>query len=368
MAGALQLSNGVSVDFIVNGKPIGDVAKMLDRVQGDIGQLRPWCEESGSRSLITTNMMYEPKHQENMFVNADTPMSYDQWQQVDKSVMGVFQQELTLTNKIEQNYGKLDIDGMATPIMTWQRRSRLTGAEISMDGRKRSDNDGHDFDTQSLPIVIFHKDADNPVRDVQVSKRGGATGIDTYWIEDATYEVTLAIEETVAGSRTFSYQGFPMHGLTNFAPRNTQVLTAPDGTNNALVVTEIGQMIDKLDDDGFSGPYDIWFSSNYRPWMIKDFSTAKGDNTLLDRIKDIPGIETIQMDRRFNNSTKYVIVITHRGRRTGRIVQGLAGRPRVIRALSHMGFEEHYKVIAMKQLQLWSDKEGNNGVCHGSTA
>jgi uncharacterized linocin/CFP29 family protein len=361
--------SSVQCDCIFNGQAIGPVAELLNRVNGDIGRLRPWYDKDIGRAVITTNALSEnPDDQINEFaVNADSALTYDQWQEVDDTILATYQQEVQVPQLIQSNYGVLNIDGMATPILTWQRRNRGQSAIITMDAQGRSDVDMHDFDTKSMPIVIIHSDISLPQRDVDVSRRGGKEGIDTQAISDSTYQVSKAAEELIVGGRTFTYGGFPTHGLTTFTERNTQVLTAPDGTNGATVVSQFATMMDKLDADGFQGPYDIMYSSNWEPWLALDFSSTKGSNTLRERILALGNIASFQKVRAVNNSTKYVVVMTHRGRRTMRLVQGMKGRPRVINWQTHAGFQEHWKILTMLQVQIFADQDDNNGLCHGST-
>lgn len=353
-------------DFMtVDGSSFGgDVADRLLQYGGDYGALRPYSKYPGGATYITINASDPDKAREYRVSNATTTLLYDEWKELDNTIIKAARQRLGVWDDIRGIGTRRLAGGLGTTLFQWQRSTASTDAIQSMDGMRESPNDRLESELVSIPIPILHKDFSFSLREIEMARRG-LMPLDTSMGEESARKVKELMDKicwgTVAGQY---YAGATVYGALTFPDRNTKTLTAPTGSNGGTTVTEVLDMRKKLQDDGFFGPYKLYCSTNWGPYLDNDFSTSKGDNTLRDRLKAIRGIGDVVDADYLVDSTKYVMMLVQQ---TSNVVQAvIAQNLKVVSWDSHGGFRKSYKVLMAGAPRWNSDIDGACGTCHGS--
>jgi len=232
---------------------------------------------------------------------------------------------------------------------------------VSMDGITQGDGDRPHYDLVNLPLPIVHKDFSFSARQVMASRNGGSP-LDTSMAELAARQVAEEIERLTLGvSSSYSYGGGTIYGLTNFTSRLTKTLTAPTGSNHPTTVAEVLDMIKKAQDAFHFGPYNLYYSPAWSLHMDDDYSTAKGDNTLKERLEKIGSINMVAQADHLTGTT---ICLVQQTSDVIRMVNGMDIT--TVQWESNGGMQLNYKVMAIMVPQLRADSNGNTGIVHGS--
>lgn len=358
-----ELQADAQVDLLNAG---GDVSTVLRRNRFNTDLMRPWMDRYG-RSWVTFNsgrvdQQGKPIYMRRLVNNAVATLRKDEWKLLDSAVIRTAQNRLRVVADMRGAGLQYVIgNGLAKTQLDYEDLSDINEASISMDGIRRGSSDRVHYDLKSLPLPIVHHDFALPSRQVLVSQNG-STPIDTTWAELAGRKVAEKIEDLTLGEvASYKYAGGYVYGLTTFPNRLTASLTAPTGANNATVVSEVLAMRQQLYDNNFYGPFMLYNSPTYDQYMDTDYSTAKGDNTLRDRLRAIEGITDVRTSDRLSNTTLLMVQQTPD---VARMVIGLDVT--TVQWQSHGGFQENFKVMAIIVPQIRADQANQCGVCHGS--
>ena len=94
-----------------------------------------------------------------------------------------------------------------------------------------------------------------------------------------------------------------------------------------------------------------------------DYSEAKGDNTLRDRIKKIDGIQDV---RTLDYLTGYTLLLIQM---TSDVIREVVGMDfTTVQWESQGGMQVNFKVMCIMVPQLRADYNGNTGIVHGTAA
>jgi len=345
-------------DFFLNNQAHGDVANMLLKYNFDVGALRPWLGEDGN-SRITIN---QNGKKQTIVTNAPSTLRKDEWKTLDDAVVRAVQTTPTrmfndlrsrnLTVRLKNAMGKI--------VLEYERMSDIGPATTSMDGIREGDSDRPHFDLAGLPLPIIHKDFQYTARQVAVS-RNNDTPLDTTMPELSARKVMEEVEKYTAGSQTFGYATYSIYGYTNFPSRLTQVITAPTSANHAVTITELLSMRKKLTDKGYYGPFMVYASPAWDPFLDEDYSTVKGENTLRQRILAIDGISGVRTSYFLTGNALVMVQLT------SDVIRAVIGMDVItLQWPSHGGMQLNYKVMAILVPQLRTDFNASTGICHGS--
>jgi uncharacterized linocin/CFP29 family protein len=360
------MNEGYTIDAFVGNKAYGDVASALMRQRMDLGNLRPWIGEDG-HSYIVQNAWDKERARVVRVANANATLLRDEWLHIDKTVVSVIQKKLNLIENIKK-IGTFKIpNGMGTTVLTWQRSTDISDAVQSMDGMRRSMDDDQEYDTVYMPVPIFHKDFSFSLREIEETRRRGQP-IDDSMAADCAEKVAIMMEKQFAGAitgMTYGPTGSTVYGLMTHPDRNTKTLTAPTGSNGTTTFAEVLDMIQKLKDDGFDGPYDAYYSSNWFQYLHQAYSTTLSEGTLFQKLNTIPEVAGNWKQANYLvNSTKFIIVLVQKSPTTIKAVNALGVK--VIQWESHGGWRQHFKVVGSILPQIRSTITGQCGICHGS--
>ena len=167
-------------------------------------------------------------------------------------------------------------------------------------------------------------------------------------------------------SGTFTYGGGTVYGYTNLPSRATKTnMPVPDGTNGPAVLTAILALRQLLIADRHFGPFVFYVNSQWAGVLDNDFSSAKGDSTLRQRILAIDQIQDVRtLD--FLPTTNWDCLLVEMNSLNARMVVGM--EIQTIQWETDGGMRKHFKVMCIQVPQVRADTAGNSGVAHGTTA
>jgi len=348
------------LNFILNGQASGDVASVLMANNMNPSCLRPYIGLDGQTYMDVLTANGEWKAQ--LIQNANATLRKDDWQHLDTAILKAAKPRLMAVADLRGAGLQYTMpNGMAHTVLQHETQSDITPATISMDGLRQSDGDRPEFALENLPLPIIHKDFNFSARQVMASRNGGSP-LDTTTAELAGRRVAEEAENLLLGvTSSYGYGGGNIYGYTNFPSRLTKTMTAPTSSNHATTVAEILQMKTQSQDANHYGPWFCYCSTSWDAFMDEDYSTAKGDNTLRDRIGMIEGIDR---PRTLDYLPTNTLMLVQKTPEVAREVVGMDIT--TVQWESHGGMQLNFKVMAILVPQLRADQNGNTGIVHGS--
>lgn len=352
----------MDLDFILNGQSHGSVADTLMACNFDPCVLRPYIGYDG-RSYVTmgTGKTKDGKPEYRSIVrNTTATLRKDDWIQLDTAVIKAAKPRLQVVADLRAAGLTYTIpNGMGKTVLQHQTQSDIGDAIISMDGIRQGDADRPHYDLTNLPLPIIHKDFQFSAREVAASRNGGSP-LDTASAELAARKVAEEIEKLTIGEvSAYTYGGGTIYGMSNYTHALTQSLTTP-GTN-ATTVAEVLAMIQQSTNNGYYGPWMLYYSPGWGAYMGADYSTSKGDNTLLDRLKKINGLIDVKQSDYLSDTAMLLVQMTSD---VARIVIGMDIT--TVQWESHGGMQLNFKVMAIMVPQLRCDFSNQTGIVYGS--
>jgi len=326
----------------------------------NVNALRPYIGPNGNTYITVNGADGKPTPQ--LVHNATATLRKDDWIQLDQAIVKAAKPRLKAVADLRGSGLTYNIpNGMGKTILETETQSDITPAIISMDGLRESNTDRPVFELGSLPLPIIHKDFDFSARQVMTSRNGGSP-LDTTTAELAGRRVAEMAEQLLLGvASSYAYGGGVVYGYTNFPSRMTKVMTTPTGSNGGTTVTEILAMRAQAQAAYHYGPYMLYVSPNWDIYLDADYSTAKGDNTLRDRIKKIEGITDV---RTLDYLTGFTMIMVQM---TTDVVREVIGMDiTTVQWESKGGMQLNFKVMAILVPQLRADQNSNTGIVHGT--
>lgn len=371
------------LDYMVPSQGVlslgGNWARRLLDTELDVGAMRPILSNDGKRSYMNRQVLeYDaqgvPKIKDKCILTNDTnaTLTYDVWKLIDETVQRAAKPRLKFADDLRRKGLIYRLpNGIANTVIQFQQMSDITGATVSMDGRRRSEADRPIFKTVNFPLPLIHKDFQYGLREIQAS-RLGRQPLDTTTIELATERVAEQVEQFCLGTTnplfdgvaTWQWGGVAVQGIMNYSDRITYSITNPDTTpgwtpqdtiNDILAMKKASQTANHF------GPWMVYCGLGWDPYMDDDYKPTYNDTSLRTRIKAIQGIEDV-------STVDYIpdmsLLMVSMNQKTIRLV--VAMDIVVVQWESEGGWELNFKVICCMLPQLRSDYNGNTGVVHGS--
>lgn len=359
------------MDFLLNGQGYGSVASRLMEANFDPNVLRPYFGPDG-RSYITANVGTgpdgKPKYAAIPTNNASTTLRVREWIDLDTAVIKAARQRLRAVADLRAaglTYGIAD--GMGKTVLQTERQSNITPATLSMDGLRKGENDRPLYDLTNLPLPIIHKDFQISARQLVTSRNGGSP-LDTSMAELAARRCGELAEQLLIGNAPgtldqYAYGGGTVYGYTDFPQRITKTMTIPTGAGWTPAAT-IDELLDmKLQSQlAFHyGPWRLYNSPNWDKFLDGDYSAAKGDNTLRDRIAKIDGISPPST---LDFLTGYQMLLVQQ---TTDVVREVIGMDfTTMQWETDGGLMINFKILGILVPQIRADYNGNTGIVHGT--
>lgn len=372
----------------------GEFGEQLNRVNFDIGLLRPYIAEDGRRYCdMQTNdpvtneqgaIVYNKATGTPLYKRRPVPLSELisnglasptanasalprlAWERIDRAVLRATRDPLIAWQDLANANTYGGFDGMSVFALTRDTMTDPGQAQVDMDGLTDALGDAPLFNPDTLPLPITHCGFYLSQRQLAVSRNSGMP-LDTTLAEAAGRRVSEMIEKMTIGVTDFSglAGGDPSTAFTNrgvygyithpdritYATLNAPALGTPHNTFNdvnALIQTAIGK--------GFYGPYMLYYTRNFHQYMISDYfnTTTSGavapTKTLIQRIKEIDGIKDVKMLPFWYSATNAVastssLLLIQHGE-SCRAVNGLA--PVTVQWESRGGAQINFRVMCIQ--------------------
>lgn len=390
----LAINDGATV---LNGQGLGGVGRTLETVRFDPGLMRPFIDRSGVRCVMLQNgYKYDPKTGLDVpqykkyavrdlesrdirspVFNAMT-LPKEAWIELDRTVVKATRQRLRAWSDLAAANPR-SVNGMSRMTLEYQAMTDPGEAVVDMDSLSAGRQDRPLFNLKSVPLPITHSDFSFSEREIAVSRNSG-TPLDTTMAEAAGRRVAEMIEKTLIGTETGVVYGTQssgagahtgssgVYGYTNFPYRVTKTdLTTPTGSNPEAVMTDVLEMIETMQGNGFFGPYMFYHSTGYSRYLNDDYfrtGSTSAVRLLRERILAIEGIADV---RRLDYLTSgYQLVLVQM---TPDVAQAINGMDiTAVQWESQGGAKQNFKVMAIQVPLLKSPYNGTSGILHGTTA
>lgn len=358
---AQLLQNAVPIG-LDNATPLGGVADRLIASNGDVRVLRPFVGNDG-RSYIDHN---GPDGKPSVMVtNTPATLRKDDWIQLDQAILRVQKNRLRVFNDLRRRGLSYTIGaGMGKTTLEHQTQSDIGPAQVSMDGNRRGESDRPLFELEGIPLPLIHKDFEFPLREILASRQNGHQSLDSSNAELAARRIAETVEAlTIGNYGSFQYAGRSLYGYTTFPDRIAYTLTPPDsaGWTPAVTVHEVLGMRQASMDAFYYGPWMLYHSTDWDEYMDDDYSAAKGDNTLRERLMKIRGIEAVES---VDNLSGWQMILVQM---TSDVAQAVVGMEMMtLQWESNGGMMLHFKIMCMLLPRLRSDYNGNTGIVHAN--
>jgi hypothetical protein len=352
----------MNTDLILNGQAQGPVATALLNNNFDIGALRPWI---GSDGRSYTTRVHNGKLQAVPSLVQNATLRKEEWKILDEAIISAAKQRLRVVADLRSAGLVFNVpNGMSKTVLETERVSDISEASISMDPAIEDQADRPEYDLQGLPLPVVHKGFWFSARQIAASRSIGAS-IDTTAAELAARRVSEEIEKLTLGTgSSFTYGGGTVYGLTNFPNRITKTLTNPtnSGWTPAVTVREVLEMRQASENAAHYGPWMLYNSPAWDQYFDDDYSSAKGDNTLRQRLQAISGIRGVQTADYLGSGFKLLLV-----QMTSDVIRMVIGMDVTTVQWETMGgMRLHFKVMAIMVPQLRADYNSNTGIVHGT--
>jgi hypothetical protein len=358
--------------FVLNGLQ-GESVDRLAEFDHDPGVLRPFRWKD--RNWVTISNGRDDNGEpltKTILTNAVATLTPDQWELIDSTLIPVARQRLQFVSRVEAaGLRRVVPNGMATPVLTYQMISDSGQAQLNMDAVVDAQSDRPHTEPVSMPLPIAQAQFHFTTREVAVSRRAGRGGSFPLDLSQATNSARKIGELTerlfIGTGDTYTYGGGTVYGLINFPYRSTRTLTNPTtgGWTPHVLVSEVIAMIKQANDNGFYGPFEVFYSPNWMEVMENDFSTAKGSDTTIERLSRIKSISQLtQLD--YLDRAYYDLVLVQMSSDTVQSVDGMPLTP--LQWDSHGGLRKEYKMMQIKVPQFYRNFNGTCGIVHGSVA
>lgn len=211
----------------------------------------------------------------------------------DKTLLKIGTRRLTLVKDLVANGQVKPIsDPLGTMTIYQEKINRTGNAQMSMVPRPRQQNRLPDREGVTIPIYFTTEDFSISARELRASQRAGAA-IDTSNLEDALLSVNETIENAAWNGPGIAVGGNNVYGVLNHPDVNLfqfgtsgELWSATGHDGNDIVQDTLG-MIQMLHDAKRYGPYNLYVPTAVMIKLNEDYSTVKGEGTILDRLQKI---------------------------------------------------------------------------------
>jgi uncharacterized linocin/CFP29 family protein len=316
--------------------------------------LRPYLNKAG-KSVIAVNG-------QEMATNAVATLRYDEWKDIDRSVVQVARQRLVgIGNLISRGFVH-NLGSIGNTISLWQRGSDITGAQVNMSGVARGDRDSPEFDTAAVPVPVVFKDFEINMRRLASSRLMGES-LDTTMSDLASKVVAETSEDMLFAGRAIQVDGATIYGYANHPDRNTVALSVQ--WTNALktgpqILADVQAMLALLRADLRFGPYTLYIPAGYEGKLDDDFNPGTSDTrTIRQRILALEGIAEIKVADRL---AAHNVLCVEMSKEVADIA--IAQDITTVQWQTMGQLQESYKVMAVWAPRVKSDFEGRSGIAH----
>lgn len=353
------------IDFLgADGKGQGEfAAHVLGSGRLDPGAMRPYVAPEDGQGYVTVYTGGDPDKPENYQVRpqANATLRRDEWKQLDSAVLKIADTRLVGIQDIVSRGLTFNLNGMGTTVLEYHTMSNAMSAEMTMDAVSRGQGDRPTFATVYMPLPIIHVDYEINARVLEVSRRLG-NPLDTSSAERAARKVAEKLEDMLFTNETYAYGGGTIYSYVNEPNRNLVTL----GTNwdassktGKQITDDVRSMKQSSIAAKHYGPWMLYIPTDYETVMDDDYSTAKGSNTIRERILKIAGVNDVKVVDTLADDTVLLIQMTSD---VVRLVRGMGIQN--VEWTTEGKMVTKYKVMTIQVPQIRSDVDNNSGIVH----
>ena len=252
-------------------------------------------------------------------------------------------------------------NAMGKTTLEYEKVTDMEPAGVSLSGVPRTEDDRVEFELDSVPLPITHKDFDLNLRTLVASRNRGEA-LDTTQARVAGRMVAERQEQmlflggpTFAGKAIYGYTNHPDRNPVSFVTNGSWELTAKTGGN---ILEDVLTCIAAAETDRYFGPYWLYVPSNYSLKLEEDFK-ANSDKTIRQRLMEIDRLQSIKTVDQLTASNVILVQAT-------RDVTALVmGEPlQSVQWDIEGGFIIKFKAFTIQIPLIRSDAQNRSGVVH----
>lgn len=299
----------------------------------------------------------------NFNVNALRTQDYlpkDAWTLMDNTVIDIARHTLSGVSDVMSRGLVYNVpNAMGVTRIEWQRTGDMGPAELNMAGVTEGRNDTMEMDLVGMPLPIVHKDFWINIRKQAASERAGMP-LDTTQAAICARKVSERIESMLFLGDTSLGSNNAILGYATAPNRITGSTTASWATaTGAQILADVIAMIAAANAKEMWGPFIFYVSYAAMSNLGNDFK-AESDKTILQRIKEIPGVGDVKSNYYVPNSDTVIAV-----QMTSDVVDIVDGiQPTVVQWDSLGGFVQNFKVLAIMVPRVKSTFAQQSGIIH----
>jgi len=334
----------MSEDMIHGNQASGSVAERLLAGGFNVNSLKP------VRGLSTNGVLRK-----------------DEWIEFDSRLVQVAEERLRgVMDLMNQGLTYNIPNGMGKTQVEWEEASDIDPAETTMDGVSRTPNDRVEFDLNSLPLPITHRDFYMNVRALEASRERGEP-LDVTQADLAGRKVSERLENTLFnGLSQYKVGGGTVYGYTDYPGRATY--TRANGAWDTIssnvgtkILDDVLAMIDKAQKNLYFGPFILYVPTNYSLVLQEDFK-AESDKTIIQRVRELEQVSDVRVADKLADDNVVLVQMTRD------VVDLVVGQePTTVQWETDGGFRINFKAMAIMVPRLKQDFEGRTGIVHGTT-
>jgi hypothetical protein len=287
-------------------------------------------------------------------------LRYDEWKAFDNVIEPLIRQKTRVYQKLTEIVTPLTMtDAMNHTVLQWQVRDNFGQAIMSMDPARRTTSEQGNFDVRYMPLPIVHSDFSFSLRDLMISRNGGA-GLDTTAMQEAAVAISEKIERlTIGVDDEYYFGGGYIYGLTNHPNRMTATLTDPE--DNAWTVelfcNEIVDLTTTMHNARRYGPYHVLYGNGWMTYMQRRYNQF--DSTPLAAA--VRRLDKIASFEQADFLTGLEIIVIEPQAQFVRAVIGMNPTPV---QWSNTPFDVQMKLMAIMLPQIRDDYNDETGILH----
>ncbi len=353
------------IDFLGNsGTGQGELAShVLGTGRLDPGAMRPYVAKEDGQGYVTVYTGGDPMKPENYQVRpqANATLRRDEWKQLDSAVLKISETRLNGVQDLISAGLTFNLNGMGTTVLEYHTMSNAMSADLTMDAITRGQGDRPTFTTNYIPLPIIHVDYEINARVLEVSRRLG-NPLDTTSAERAGRKVAEKLESMLFTDTSYSYGNGTIYSYVNEPNRNLVTLSQnwdASGKTGLEIITDVLAMKQSSITALHYGPWALYIPTDYETKMDEDYSTAKGSNTIRQRILAIEGVNSVKIIDTLPDDTVLMVQMTSD---VVRLVRGMGIQNVEWQTEGRMVTK--YKVMTIQVPQIRADVDGNSGIVH----
>lgn len=286
----------------------------------------------------------------------------DEWKHFDSVLLPVAQNRLIAVGDLMARGLTYNVpNGMGTTVFQYEDVSDTIAAEMSMDAVTKGQNDRPEFDINSLPLPILHKDFQFNIRVLSASRKLGQP-LDTTMAELSARKVAeLQEEQLITGTSSFNYGGGTIYGYMDAPNRNTVTLSEnwdAAGKTGEEILTDVLNMKQASINANHYGPWVIYIPTAYETAIDADFK-SNSDKTIRQRILEVSGIQSVKVADKLTANNVLMVQMS------SDVVREIIGLPlTTVEWQTEGNTIFHFKVMTIAVPQVRSDQDGNSGITH----